>query len=146
MKRCPSCERTLPAEEFAKNRSARDGLAAYCKPCHNRINRENRIKRHGSTRHYHLVRRYGITAAQATALVEVQGGLCAICRERPPDHVDHDHATGAVRGMLCFNCNGGLGQFRDRPDLLRLAAEYLERPIVELPVGGPEQLVLGFSP
>ena len=46
--------------------------------------------------------------------------------------------------MLCFNCNGGLGQFRDRPDLLRLAIAYLERPIAALPFAGPEQLVLSF--
>jgi hypothetical protein len=146
MKRCPSCGRSLPTSEFPKNRSTRDGLASYCKPCHNRIGRENREKRHGSTRHYHLIRRYGISAAQAAAMIDAQGGLCAICRERPAEHVDHDHATGAVRGMLCFNCNGGLGQFRDRTELLRAAAEYLEREPVFLPVLRPEQLVLGFPP
>lgn len=54
-----------------------------------------------------------------------QGGVCAICRAAPAAHVDHDHATGAVRALLCFNCNGGLGQFRDDPDTLREAAEYV---------------------
>jgi hypothetical protein len=136
----------LPFDDFPKNRSTRSGLGVYCKPCHNRIGRENRERRHGSTRHYHLVRRYGITAAQADALLAAQGGRGAICRERAAEHVDHDHASGAVRGMLCFNGNGGLGQFRDRPDLLRLAAEYLERPVAELPFAGPRQLVLSFTP
>ena len=145
MKKCPSCRRTLPLDEFPRNRSARDGRGSYCRPCHNRIGRENRERRHGSTRHHHLVRRHGITGAQADALVEAQGGRCAICGERPAEHVDHDHATGSVRGMLCFNCSGGLGRFRDRPELLRLAAAYLERPVAELPLAGPQQLVLGFS-
>ena len=146
MKRCPACQRWLPLDEFPRNRSTRSGRGVYCKPCHNRIGRENRERRHGSTRHYHLVRRYGITGAQADALLASQGGLCAICRERPAEHIDHDHVTGEVRGMLCFNCNGGLGQFRDRPDLLRLAAAYLERPIATLPFAGPEQLMLSFPP
>jgi len=55
-----------------------------------------------------------------------QGGSCAICRTAPAVHVDHDHETGAVRALLCFNCNGGLGQFRDDPVVLRAAADYVE--------------------
>ena len=55
-----------------------------------------------------------------------QDGLCAICRSAPAAHVDHDHETGAVRALLCFNCNGGLGQFKDDPLLLQLAAAYVE--------------------
>ena len=61
-----------------------------------------------------------------------QGGVCAICREAPAEHVDHDHATERVRGLLCFNCNGALGQFRDRPDLMLRAIMYLQ--------GGPQQV------
>jgi hypothetical protein len=80
----------------------------------------------GGARHYHLKRRYGIGSDDVEAMIEAQGGLCAICGEAPPAHVDHDHGTGAVRGILCFNCNGGLGQFRDRVDILRNAIEYLE--------------------
>jgi len=57
----------------------------------------------------------------------LQDGLCAICRAAPASHVDHDHATGAVRQLLCFNCNGGLGQFKDNPVALRAAAAYVER-------------------
>jgi hypothetical protein len=58
-----------------------------------------------------------------------QEGLCAICREAPAEHVDHDHRTKRVRGLLCFNCNGALGQFRDRPDLMLRAIAYLRRDI-----------------
>jgi len=51
--------------------------------------------------------------------------VCAICHAAPAQHVDHDHATGKVRALLCFNCNGGLGQFKDDPAVLRAAAEYV---------------------
>jgi hypothetical protein len=61
------------------------------------------------------------------ALIEAAGGLCEICQERPAAHVDHDHETGKVRGVLCFSCNGGLGQFRDRVDIMLKAITYLER-------------------
>ncbi|MER0478849.1 endonuclease domain-containing protein [Streptomyces sp. Edi2] len=54
-----------------------------------------------------------------------------------PVQVDHDHETGKVRGVLCFSCSAALGQFKDRPDVLRRAAEYLEgnvwKPIPESP-------------
>jgi hypothetical protein len=71
------------------------------------------------------MRRYGIGAAEVDAMIEAQGGLCAICRERKPEHVDHDHETGKNRGITCSCCNQGLGNFRDRIDLLELAADYL---------------------
>ena len=58
---------------------------------------------------------YGLTPEDVDRMFAEQGGLCAICREAPAvQHVDHDHATNRVRGLLCFNCNGALGQFRDR--------------------------------
>jgi len=55
-----------------------------------------------------------------------QGGVCAICKAAPAAHVDHDHATGRVRALLCFNCNGGLGQFKDNPVALHAAAYYVQ--------------------
>ena len=58
-------------------------------------------------------------------MLAAQAGLCAVCRSAPAVHVDHDHATGTVRALLCFNCNGGLGQFKDDPDVLRAAADYV---------------------
>jgi hypothetical protein len=123
--RCPACKQWKPVSEFPRNRSTRDGFAAYCKPCHNERGRRNRQRLHGSTRHYHLKRRYGIGARDVERMIEAQGGMCAVCRTAPAQHVDHDHATGQVRGILCFNCNGGLGQFRDDRAVLERAITYL---------------------
>ncbi|HEU0132894.1 MAG TPA: endonuclease VII domain-containing protein [Mycobacteriales bacterium] len=130
-KTCPRCGRTFPLEGFAVNRTRSRGIGAYCLDCHNEIVRANKEKNHGSTRNDHLKRRYGMTAEEVAVLIEEQGGRCAICRERPAEHVDHDHDTGEVRGVLCFTCNCGLGNFRDRPDLLDLAVHYLEDTFYE---------------
>ncbi len=123
---CPDCSTVKPIHEFVRNASQPSGRSAYCKPCHNMRGKESKEKVGGS-RTYHLKRRYGITAAEADVMLAAQGGLCAICRAAPAVHVDHDHATDAVRELLCFNCNGGLGQFKDDPAVLRAAAEYVER-------------------
>jgi len=80
---------------------------------------------HGGSRNYHLRRRYGITVEDYDRMFAEQGGVCAICREAKAEHVDHCHRTRRVRGLLCFNCNGALGQFRDRPDLMVRAVAYL---------------------
>jgi Recombination endonuclease VII len=121
---CADCDRVLPVEEFVKTVASTTGYGSYCKPCHNARGKLAKEKVGGS-RTYHLTRRYGITAAEADHMLRNQDGLCAICRVAPAAHVDHDHATGAVRALLCFNCNGGLGQFKDDPHVLRAAADYV---------------------
>lgn len=86
----------------------------------------------------YLKRHYGMTVDQYDAMYEAQGGVCAICGgpERAIDPrtgepfllaVDHDHRTGAIRGLLCLGHNRGLGLFDDDPDLLRAAIAYLDR-------------------
>ncbi len=123
---CPDCTMVKPLTEFGRNAASTSGVASYCKPCHNARGRVSK-ELLGGERTYHLRRRYGITVRDADAMLEEQGGSCAICRIEPAAHVDHDHATGAVRALLCFNCNGGLGQFEDDPEVLRAAARYVER-------------------
>ncbi len=124
-KTCPRCGETKTLDQFAVNMTRRRQVGSYCLPCHNVVSREDRIKKHGSTRNFHLKRRYALTEAEVAAMIAEQGGMCAICEERPAEHVDHDHETGEVRGVLCFTCNVGLGNFRDRPDLLTKAERYL---------------------
>ncbi len=88
-------------------------------------------------RDYHQERRckaLGVTKLTRDNILKSQGGKCAICGATPEGdkygrrfHLDHDHATGVVRGVLDINCNHGLGKFGDDPDRLRAAADYLER-------------------
>jgi hypothetical protein len=132
---CPECGEVKPFLDFPANRRMRSGYMTYCRPCHAAITRRDK-ERHGGARNYHLRRRYGITVEHYDRMFAEQHGKCAICWEAPAEHVDHDHATGRVRGLLCFNCNGALGQFRDRIGLMLRAAAYLRRdparPIDEL--------------
>ena len=79
----------------------------------------------------HLKRKYGITVEQYDAMLETQGGGCFICGRPPREeislHVDHDHSTGKVRGILCFCCNNALADFQEDRLLLQKAADYLDR-------------------
>lgn len=78
------------------------------------------------------IKKYNLTFDDFNALLESQNGGCAICRYSDRSEpkffpvVDHCHTTGAVRGLLCANCNHAIGKFKDNPALLRDAAQYLE--------------------
>jgi len=80
---------------------------------------------------YHVATRYGLSAARYDALMDQQGGRCAVCGGPPTGqgrlHVDHDHATSLVRGLLCHDCNTGIGSLKDDLSILRAAVAYLER-------------------
>jgi len=73
----------------------------------------------------HRLRRYGLTLEQFDAL----GNECKICHGTENLHIDHDHKTNKVRSLLCQNCNRGLGLFKDSPELLRRAADYLQQDL-----------------
>lgn len=74
--------------------------------------------------------RAGLTLTGYNKLLKEQGGVCWICA-RPPVHrrlhVDHNHKTGKIRGLLCWRCNTGLQKFSDESVRMRKAAEYIER-------------------
>lgn len=93
---------------------------------YNRRNPDGVKKR---SRKHRLKKYYNLTPAVYDEMVLAQNGGCAICgeRETTPLVVDHDHATGIVRALLCRSCNIGLGGFKDNPAHLRLAASYLEK-------------------
>lgn len=92
-------------------------------------NTKNRNSPKVSRRHA-LLSKYGLTLEAFDELLESQLFCCAICKttnwgqhNRP--HVDHDHATGKVRGLLCLRCNVGIGMLNDDPSLLSIAITYL---------------------
>jgi hypothetical protein len=83
------------------------------------------------------LRRYGVSKVDYDALLERQGGSCAICHTtdwgngrsgRP--NIDHDHVTGKVRGLLCWNCNVAIGHFGDSKQTLVAALSYLDKQAV----------------
>ena len=95
------------------------------------LNRKWREANPERIRHNNL-RRMGFTTELFNQLMEAQGHRCAVCctdlRDLPAKqvHADHCHETTTARGILCHHCNSGLGLFKDNPDLLRAAADYLE--------------------
>jgi hypothetical protein len=78
-------------------------------------------------------RKYGISGEDYEAFLKSQNGVCAICSTHNVGgrhkffHVDHNHKTRKVRGLLCSNCNRGLGLFKDDPKVLKKAIEYLNK-------------------
>lgn len=90
----------------------------------------NKVRASGLTnqRVYRLRAHFGIKEEDYLQMLEAQHGCCAICKVRLAKrvHVDHDHETGNVRGLLCERCNIGLGYFSDSPERMRDAALYIE--------------------
>lgn len=80
---------------------------------------------------WHLNKLYGITPEQFAQTFEEQAGACTICGYTLFDtcHIDHCHASGKFRGLLCRGCNQGLGSFNDNPAALIAAAHYVEATV-----------------
>ena len=119
MKTCNTCEETKPLARFVENRRK-------CRDCRASEQR----KREG--RSHWLKWRYGIDEAQYNEMLEAQNDACMICGCKSADSirgvlcVDHCHDTGAVRGLLCWHCNSGLGQFRDNIEVMEKAITYIK--------------------
>ncbi len=80
-------------------------------------------------RQHHLKRHYDIEPEEYDFLLAVQGGICAICNKPPGDNllcVDHDHGSDVIRGLLCHNCNKGIGLLGDSIESVEKALRYLK--------------------
>lgn len=141
-KTCTKCDRALPLAEFAMSGSSR---RSYCKSCGNEATRQyaqaNKARRNERLREWRaknpeaarqkdlrarLMRKYNLTPDEVEQMRELQGGKCALCHMTTRLLVvDHDHATGKVRAMLCRNCNTIMGAVDADPTILDRMAEYI---------------------
>jgi hypothetical protein len=116
VKRCSRCKIEKEIDQFRKRRSAPDGRQYLCNECHRDDTRN---------------RKYGITSASYDAMLEQQGGGCAVCHEACITGrrlaVDHEHASGQVRGLLCSRCNVAVGFLQESRVLARNVADYLDQ-------------------
>ena len=134
VKVCKECNHCLPIENFRVTYN--NYTQPYCKPCERSRGRkyysDNRERMKEHLRHKSRKILYGITKEQFESLIEKQNNSCAICGIKEPGgkgnwHVDHDHTTGIIRGLLCHKCNTGLGLFRESKLILSEAINYLEK-------------------
>ena len=125
MRKCKNCKKDKPIEEY----HYRNDIQKYRKKC-----KECRRLHHYD---YNLKRRYGISLKDKQSMFEAQGKCCSICGKSGESHrgfhVDHCHTQEkidkykCVRGVLCNECNAGLGMFKDNVHNMKKAVEYLEK-------------------
>lgn len=111
LRRCYRCENWKPADRFSVDGNRRGGRASICKPCLSEASTASR---------------YRMTREELAAFKAERGHRCEICCEAGR-YVDHDHATGKVRGFLCANCNSAIGKLREDPLLFAATLAYLEK-------------------
>ena len=129
---CGHCNKLKIEIEYYKSNKLKRGYQSWCIQCH----KDNRIH-DGQTKTGKLFQRYGITREELEDLRVEQNHKCKICKidisrdisrtSRCYQNIDHNHATGKVRGILCFRCNAGIGLLNESPEQLRLAADYIEK-------------------
>jgi hypothetical protein len=116
---CPHCHKWKDVDDFN-----------YCTCSKRAYNREAYCRQCQSDKH--LMRRFGLTREDYLKILDQQNGRCACCGTLEPGgrgsfHVDHNHVTGEIRGLLCRRCNNAIGQFEDSAELLKAAIDYLNK-------------------
>lgn len=136
-KTCSRCKEKYPVTYFTHDKQRRDGLRPQCKSCSRKksrawiANNSNPITpaKQEINKRYRL-KQYGLTIDDHDSLLSLQQDRCAICdKDASTLCVDHDHETDKVRGLLCHNCNRGLGLLGDNIESLRRALRYLEASV-----------------
>lgn len=162
-KYCPECGLYKPTLEFKKLttssalRKSPDGYSRACTPCFKEkvfvyseadapSNRKARRRDKRARRIEQVATTYGLSEEDYLQMIDAQGNKCAICEQKKEGKVlcvDHDHKSGKVRGLLCHNCNVGLGNFKDDPKIIVSAIGYLQKyqeaVAAEKPLPTPEK-------
>lgn len=129
------CKQEKELDEFHRDKRTTTGRAWYCKDCANRKSREWHNS-HKNLKEFKLIRRdrnfrtkYGMSLNEYNQKLLDQESKCEICSIDLIDnyniHVDHCHKTNEIRGLLCGNCNRGLGSFHDSPQKMLQAIKYV---------------------
>jgi hypothetical protein len=130
-KNCCKCNRWLPHSEFGRRgpgRQAKFNLSVYCRECQKEISAPNQRRT--------VLGKYKVSPERYEEILDAQNNCCAICGQaervkmngKPMSlALDHDHATGQVRGILCHSCNLGIGALRDDIERLSAAIKYLKK-------------------
>lgn len=140
MKVCPSCKRNLGLEKFSKHKNRYDGLQSQCRDCISKLHHDwyeknkaevkdaSRTRWKSTRRGRHLLATYGIDEWQYAEMYVEQGAGCSICgKHKEILHVDHDHNTGKIRGLLCGNCNLAIGLLKHDPQIIIKASNYVQQ-------------------
>lgn len=130
---CTNCDTAKSLDCFHNQPKQKDGKHSWCKGCQisaTRKYKKNNPKYKQMAYERDIKRLYGITPERLAEIYTLQNGKCAICRTSELEltkrlHIDHNHETGNVRGLLCAKCNSGLGMFQDSIKILLNAVEYL---------------------
>ena len=131
MKLCLGCNQEKPSDDYYPRKNRSSGLESRCKDCYKIYKTEYRKNNKEIIRAQNKRRVPGWDIDRYNSQLESQGNVCAICGDSEPASrdwcQDHDHETNEPRGLLCNRCNAGLGYFRDNPEYLQSAIEYLNK-------------------
>lgn len=144
MKACTVCLIEKPSEAFGKERDTKTGLTGQCKACRSvktkqyYIDNKEKIIEQGKKRYFlnklkdplfirkqSLRVKFNLTLEQYDQLIQLQEHKCKICKQVKKLNVDHCHATGKVRGLLCRSCNLALGFLEDDESRIASAGDYI---------------------
>jgi len=149
IKLCPKCKREKEIALFSKNKHTKTGLSTWCKECSaaetgswrnvdgnkERLaqwRKDNIEKCTAHARKSNLKIKFKMSIEDYNALLDSQNGKCSLCNKTPEENgkalsVDHNHKTGKVRGLLCDNCNKGIGFLKENTEILQKAIKYIEK-------------------
>lgn len=129
MKECNKCKEILPIDNFYKHKKSKDGYNWSCIKCCNGISKNYYKNNILKIKDSHYKNSYNISLEKYIEMYKECAGKCNICsRQFSVLCIDHNHITGKIRGLLCSNCNKGIGFLQTDVGInfLELAADYLK--------------------